>query len=478
MVVTRDPDAGPRLPVKVEPQDFHDTAQRFVDSQNDLERIREDLINGIGAAAGAAGACDGAHQYEDSWNAAMSKIINGGFHTAFDLLGAIGKGIDVSALNHWTADHDSVPGKAGSPPPWSTVTPHLRPCDTVVANLTGDSPWWMPGFLEKYIPTADSGKLDAAAEACRRAAVAIRGLTSGLHSKLQGLVTTNSSADLDQLEQFWQHAAGQQSILTGLPQALDDVADSLVNFRIWNDDTQQAIKDKIADVIDSLAIVGLVLVIGSVLTDGALDVIIAAVIEALELFGVDAAGVLVAPIAEVATAAATALVISGGAVAIAKSIEPALQASMSSTPNPNVEGVNTTKISNELGEPARPPAPKPGATSGRYSGELQKVPKPDPDADKLAERIGGESRVKFSNDPNGREWDVVSDEYLGQAKPDLKLGSDFRNQAKATFEAAKEIGRKVYYHFDGQPDPQVLQKLEEYSKRYGVPVIIDTIPFS
>jgi hypothetical protein len=215
-------------------------------------------------------------------------------------------------------------------------------------------------------PTADTGKLDGAAETCRKAASSIRDLASVLHSRLQGLTGNNSSADVDELEQFWQRAAGPQSILTGLPQALDDVADSLVDFRIWNDDTQQAIKDKIKAVVDGLSVVGLVLVIGSILTDGTLDALIVGVIEALELFGVDAEGALVAPIIEVATAAETVLV-AGGAVAIAKGVEPAIQAAMSSTPNPNVEGVDATKISDELGAETRPTrAPDPNAKpSGR-----------------------------------------------------------------------------------------------------------------
>ncbi|MEU0873452.1 restriction endonuclease fold toxin [Nocardia brasiliensis] len=114
----------------------------------------------------------------------------------------------------------------------------------------------------------------------------------------------------------------------------------------------------------------------------------------------------------------------------------------------------------------------------RYSGELQKVNKPDADADRLAERIGGQSRVKFSNDPKGREFDVVSDEYIGQAKPGgTQLGSTLRNQGKRSFEAAQATGRKVYYHFNGEPGLGVIDKLYEYSARYGVEIVIDTTPF-
>lgn len=106
-----------------------------------------------------------------------------------------------------------------------------------------------------------------------------------------------------------------------------------------------------------------------------------------------------------------------------------------------------------------------------------KVPKEDEAADMLAQRLGGESRVKFSNDPNGREFDTVSDKYIAQTKPPLKsLDKQFRKQAKATIEAAIETGKKAYFHFEGAPDDRVLRQLKEYAERYGVEIIIDTKP--
>ena len=109
---------------------------------------------------------------------------------------------------------------------------------------------------------------------------------------------------------------------------------------------------------------------------------------------------------------------------------------------------------------------------------MVKVNKLDPHADALSKKIGGQSRVKFSNDKNNREFDVVSDEYIGQAKPSsITAGSAFRKQAKATFEAAQQTGRKVYYHFEGgEPSSAIVSKINEYSKRYKVKVIIDTKP--
>ena len=115
--------------------------------------------------------------------------------------------------------------------------------------------------------------------------------------------------------------------------------------------------------------------------------------------------------------------------------------------------------------------------TSKYSGNLVKVNKPDPAADALAQRIGGESRVRFTNDI--REFDVISDSYVAQTKPALKqLNAAVRNQMKATFEAAKETNRSVYYHFEGLPAQPVINKLNEYSKRYCVKVVIDTKPLN
>lgn len=110
-------------------------------------------------------------------------------------------------------------------------------------------------------------------------------------------------------------------------------------------------------------------------------------------------------------------------------------------------------------------------------GDLKKVPKPDPAADKLAEKLGGESRMKFENDPTGREFDAISDDYVAQSKPaGMQMGSAFRNQAKATFERAIESGRTPYFHFEGDPAPDVISKLHDYGRRYGIEPVIDVSP--
>ncbi|MDO4341049.1 MAG: restriction endonuclease fold toxin, partial [Eubacteriales bacterium] len=115
----------------------------------------------------------------------------------------------------------------------------------------------------------------------------------------------------------------------------------------------------------------------------------------------------------------------------------------------------------------------------RYSGSLIKVNVDDINADKLAERIGGTSRVRFEYDWDYREFDAISDEYIAQAKPALSSANPIvKTQMKATFEAAKATGKKVYYQFEGKPAQSVIDKLLEYSDRYGIDVVIDTNPLN
>jgi len=99
----------------------------------------------------------------------------------------------------------------------------------------------------------------------------------------------------------------------------------------------------------------------------------------------------------------------------------------------------------------------------------------DPHADALAAKLGGRSKVGFDAT---REFDVISSTVIGQTKPSsITMGKAFRNQAKATFEATKERGMEVYYHFEGgPPSSDVLRALERYSERYQVKLTIDTDP--
>jgi RHS repeat-associated protein len=140
---------------------------------------------------------------------------------------------------------------------------------------------------------------------------------------------------------------------------------------------------------------------------------------------------------------------------------------------PEVEGASAAgglfkKLAAKLG----------GRTAANGGADLISVAVNDPAAKALATRLGGRASVRFAGDATGREFDTVSDLYVAQTKPaNFQLGSAFRNQAKATFEAALNTGRTPYFHFEGEPGPGVVSKLLEYGNRYGIDPVIDTIPF-
>ena len=107
----------------------------------------------------------------------------------------------------------------------------------------------------------------------------------------------------------------------------------------------------------------------------------------------------------------------------------------------------------------------------------ERVNKADAAADELAGQLGGVSRIKFPGYFDDREFDLYSDQYIGQSKPaNFDGGSQWRKQAKATFEAAIEFGRTPYFHFQGPPHRDVVRKIEEYASRYGVTPVIDIDP--
>jgi hypothetical protein len=131
----------------------------------------------------------------------------------------------------------------------------------------------------------------------------------------------------------------------------------------------------------------------------------------------------------------------------------------------------------EQGPAHEVPAVEGAAIEGPYSGALCKDPNPRPDigAEKLAAKLNGQSRVYFSNDPIKKEFDVISNEFIAEAKPAMQsIKPEFRQQAKRAFEAARQTGRKVYFHFNGEPCRDIIRKLQEYQRRYGVEMVIDT----
>lgn len=170
------------------------------------------------------------------------------------------------------------------------------------------------------------------------------------------------------------------------------------------------------------------------------------------------------------------------------------QTNPNSTPsssNPSAQLAEPRPSAGDGRGPVDPPTspPRPGSSSSPDDDDGEEVPNAglgelvqdknrDPAADKLARRLGGMPRAKFSNDPSQREFDVVSDDYIAQTKGSRsqKIGSEWRDQTKKTFEYSKRTGRQPYFHFEHEPTPNVLRKINEYAERYGIDAVIDIGP--
>lgn len=110
----------------------------------------------------------------------------------------------------------------------------------------------------------------------------------------------------------------------------------------------------------------------------------------------------------------------------------------------------------------------------RYFGNLVKSDIKDKKADILAKRLNGQSSVYFDSDPIKREFDVISDEYIAQTKHTTKkIKPSFTRQVKATFEAAQQTGRKVYFHFEEHPAIIIIDRIKKMSEIFNVELIID-----
>jgi hypothetical protein len=53
------------------------------------------------------------------------------------------------------------------------------------------------------------------------------------------------------------------------------------------------------------------------------------------------------------------------------------------------------------------------------------------------------------------------------------ISKKWRNEAKATFEAAQQTGRTPYFHFVREPGADLIKKIAEYEQRFGIAAKID-----
>lgn len=105
-------------------------------------------------------------------------------------------------------------------------------------------------------------------------------------------------------------------------------------------------------------------------------------------------------------------------------------------------------------------------------GPLIDVPGFDPAAQALAAKIGGGARpgVRFASHP--REYDAVSDLFIGQTTTTRTIRGRWKKQARATFEAAYLTDRIPLFEFTNGIGDEFRRTLDRYSIEYNIPHVI------
>jgi hypothetical protein len=236
----RGPDDAPLTPIKIEPQDFHDVAQTFIDGSTTAYQVVPTLFRVLDGFRGPAGIDQSARQFDASYRPAVQTLVNG-INSAVGLLGDIGVGIDTAARNHWNADEAAVPNSGLPSPPWTPVDPGLvLPQEPVVPSLVGSPTVALPSPLDQLVPMGHTDDVRTVARAFETARDDLTALAEDLHGALESLFVNNQSADLDALNDFWNQVGGTSSsaILSALPEGCDSIATALYQFADWVDDTQ------------------------------------------------------------------------------------------------------------------------------------------------------------------------------------------------------------------------------------------------
>lgn len=335
----RGPDGGPLIPVKIQPEDFHATAQSFVNASTTLYQVVPTLFHVLDGFRGPAGIDQGAKQFDTAYRPAVQMLVDG-VNRAVNLVGDIGVGIDTSARNHWNADAAATPDGAGQPPPFPAVDPGLvLPQRPTVPSLVGSVTMVLPSPLDDKIPMGHTDDVRTVADAFDKARDTIETLGLDLHNDLERLFSNNQSADLAALDEFWNRVGGtgDTAILTALQHGCDDLATALHQFADWIDDTQNQIVDAIGNVLKDAALG----VIGALLLGMISDGIgaIAGIAKILDDAGQGAA--LVVAVDGVLAVAGGRLVAVG---AVAGGAVGAMSAAINSTPDPNINQTSPQSV--------------------------------------------------------------------------------------------------------------------------------------
>lgn len=445
----------------------NNAARNFAIGQHDLAGAYRALSGRLDGCGSMAGGDKAAYRFAAAYAPAAQSAYRA-FHTAIEALGGTSLGLTQTINNHLAADHHSradAPGGGplrcppqdvltgfavdGSPPVvtgfnWapSTTLPRL-PLPTAVRDFFATSPDW---------PQGNPDLLDRAGNAWHAAAGEIGKVASWLNWTISTILDPADNSEYGAISDYWAtlyKPADSSTVLSGLSTICQGLAESCHAYAA-------AIR-KALHVVEGSAIVEIVAMLGGEAAEAALARVLRPILRRIGAYMLRTAvdigtryGVREAE-AEIMEALANTKIVKAVEADFGKNAGKKLGADIAKN-----EGENEV-----------------------FSGPLVKVNmgnRPDLDAEKLAERIGGEPNMRFES--SRREFDAVSDEYIGQAKPaNYRFSKIDRRQAKASFEAAQQTGRSVYYHFDGPPDPSVIRKLNEYSQRYDIRLVVDTDPF-
>jgi hypothetical protein len=447
----RDPGGGPLVPVRIEPEDFHATAENFVEGSTTLYQVLPSLFHVLGGFRGPAGVDAGATRFDAAYRPAVRTLVDG-VNRAVGLLSDIGVGIDTSAFNHWNADAASVPDGAGPPPPFPPVDPGLvLPQSLTVPSLVGSVTAALPPPLDGMIPMGHTDDLRTVAAAFDRARDTIEGLSTDLYNDLTRLLSNNQSADLDALDEFWARVGGggDTAILTALRHGCDDIATALYQFADWIDTTQNQILDAIGNVIKDAALATIGAILLGLISEGIGA--IAGIAKILDDVGEGTALVTAVSgvLAEANGGLAAAGALAGGAVG-------AMTAAINSASDPNI-GQTTPESVTDAGEQTaakdladRAAVPKDvGAARELKVAELENgyIPSGAP---------GAEGRLIVRPGVGKTDIDVVSGDgsyvQVGGPAKALKPASFGQKVSILKWKADQDgVGAKVYLE-DGTPE--------------------------
>ncbi len=444
------PDGGPRIPIKIQPTDFHDVAQQFVDAGSKIYQVLPTLFHVLGGFRGPAGIDESAKRFDSTYHPAVASVVDG-VNRAVNLLGDIGLGIDMAARNHWNADAAATPNGA-PPPPWSPVdTGLVLPQSLTVPSLVGSPSFILPPPLSDLVPAGHVDDLQTVAQAFRTAHDTIDDVSTSLHNALEFLFSNNQSADLDALNQFWDHVGGNAGILGALRQSCDQIATAVQHYANWTIDTQNQILDAVGNFLKNVALGALIGILIGTITDGigALAAILTAADEVGE------GGALVAAIS---TAVAVTDIRLAAIGAAAGGVVGAMTSAINNTPNPNLDSTDPQSVTDsqaeasaeQLANKAQPNtgihtepsnAPDPNATPGGHPTRIS--PNDDAVTERSLQRENESADILAKNGYHVEQNPNVP----GGRNPDYRMeGKIFDNYAPTSADArniAKEMEKKV-----------------------------------